>query len=332
MLDWTGERFVPWANEPVVAYEHLHRYLWASGLIGNKRVLDLASGEGYGAEILSREAAFVCGVDADEAAVRHASEKYSRPNLRFLQGALTDVPIPEVNSFDVVVCFEAIEHIREHEELICEVKRLLKPGGIFIVSTPNKEIYRESEPPNPFHVKELSFQEFDGLLSRSFSNVRYFGQRVHSGSSLWSVGAADGVAVREFTIERVKDKFQVLEQEKRMAMYFVAVASDGDVPVCEGSVLCDYLDELREVRERELRGLKARLEEREGVVRGLQERVAAQGGALAERAEQVRGLEAELGEKHRELEAIYASRGWKLLVKLRAWKAGLLRLVGKGSG
>ena len=169
MLDWTGERFVPWAREPAVAYEHLHRYLWASGLARDKRVLDLASGEGYGAEILSREAAFVCGVDADETAVRHASEKYRCPNLQFLQGALTDVPIPEANNFDLVVCFEAIEHIREHEELIREVKRLLKPGGIFIVSTPNKEIYREGEPPNPFHVKELSFGEFDGLLSRSFS-------------------------------------------------------------------------------------------------------------------------------------------------------------------
>jgi SAM-dependent methyltransferase len=241
---------------------------------------------------------------------------------------LTDVPIPEANSFDLVVCFEAIEHIRDHEELICEVKRLLKPGGIFIVSTPNKEIYREGEPPNPFHVKELSFGEFDGLLSRSFSNVRYFGQRGQSGSSLWSVGAADGVAVREFTIERVNDKFQVLGQEKRMAMYFVGVASDGDVPACEGSVLCDYLDELKEVRERELRGLRARLEEREGVVRGLQERVAAQENALAERTAQARGLEEELGSKRRELETIYASRGWKLLVKLRAWKEGLLRLVG----
>jgi SAM-dependent methyltransferase len=327
MLDWTGERFVPWAREPAVAYEHLHRYLWASGLARDKRVLDLASGEGYGAEILSREAAFVCGVDADEAAVRHASEKYRRPNLRFLQGSLTDVPIPEANSFDLVVCFEAIEHIREHGALIREVKRLLKPGGIFIVSTPNKEIYREGEPPNPFHVKELSFGEFDGLLSRSFPNVRYFGQRVHSGSSLWSVEAADGAAVREFTIERVNDKFQVLEREKRMAMYFVAVASDGDVPACEGSVLCDHLDELREVRERELRGLRVRLEQREGVVRGLQETVAAQEGALAARAEQVGTLEAELGSKRRELDTIYASRGWKLLVKLRAWKEGLLRLV-----
>ena len=69
MLDWTGERFVPWAREAAVAYEHLHRYIWASSLVTGKKVLDLASGEGYGAEILARRASFVCGVDIDEKAI-----------------------------------------------------------------------------------------------------------------------------------------------------------------------------------------------------------------------------------------------------------------------
>ena len=58
MLEWTGERFVPWAKEPTVAYEHLHRYTWVSRLVKDKKVLDLASGEGYGTEILARDAAF----------------------------------------------------------------------------------------------------------------------------------------------------------------------------------------------------------------------------------------------------------------------------------
>src|SRR5262245_66230488 len=101
MLEWTGERFVPWAKEPAVAYEPLHRYIWASSLVKNKRVLDLASGEGYGADILARDAAFVCGVDIDETAIRHASRTYLRPNLHFLTGSLECVPISSHEPFDI---------------------------------------------------------------------------------------------------------------------------------------------------------------------------------------------------------------------------------------
>src|SRR6185295_410464 len=93
MLDWTGERFVPWAKEAAVAYEHLHRYIWASSLVKGKRVLDLASGEGYGANMLARQASFVIGVDIDEEAIRHATDKYPGPNLQFIKGSVTAVPV-----------------------------------------------------------------------------------------------------------------------------------------------------------------------------------------------------------------------------------------------
>src|SRR5215510_12230251 len=93
MLDWTGERFLPWAKEATVAYEHLHRYIWASNQVKGKRVLDLASGEGYGANLLAAEAAFVCGLDIDPQAVEHAARRYAGPNLQFLQGDITRVPI-----------------------------------------------------------------------------------------------------------------------------------------------------------------------------------------------------------------------------------------------
>src|SRR5688572_21943462 len=163
MLDWTGERFVPWVDEAAVAYEHLHRYFWVSGFVQGKRVLDLASGEGYGSNLLARTADFVVGIDIDAGAIRHASEKYTASNLQFLQASITEVPIAEPHSFDVIVCFEAIEHIEAHQALLAEVKRLLKKEGLFVVSTPNKSVYNEhSEEHNPYHVKELSFDEFNG--------------------------------------------------------------------------------------------------------------------------------------------------------------------------
>src|SRR5437870_1677877 len=169
MLEWTGERFLPWIKESAVAYEHLHRYAYAATLVTGKRVLDLASGEGYGSKMLSASAASVVGIDIDENVVRHAAEKYSSKTLQFLSGSITSVPIREDHSFDVIVCFEAIEHIDDQIGLLAEVKRLLKPDGAFVVSTPNKAIYHdESAEENPFHVKELYFDEFQQLLAGQF--------------------------------------------------------------------------------------------------------------------------------------------------------------------
>ncbi len=121
MLEWTGERFLPWLAESTIGYEHLHRYRYAATLVTGKRVLDLASGEGYGSKILAETASSVVGVDIDENAICHATQRYGREALQFIIGSITAVPISENHSFDVIVCFEAIEHIEEQEKLLGEV-------------------------------------------------------------------------------------------------------------------------------------------------------------------------------------------------------------------
>src|SRR5262245_62233265 len=80
MLEWTGERFLPWIKGSTTAYEHLHRYAYAATLVKDKRVLDLASGEGYGSNILARAASSVVGIDIDENVIRHATVKYGSSN------------------------------------------------------------------------------------------------------------------------------------------------------------------------------------------------------------------------------------------------------------
>src|SRR5262245_6359687 len=168
MLEWTGERFLPWIRESTIAYEHLHRYAYAATLVSHKRVLDLACGEGYGAKMLAATATSVVGIDIDETVIRHATEKYSTANLTFTAGSITDVPLHDNHSFDVIVCFEAIEHIDAHEAMLLEVKRLLKEDGLFILSTPNKAVYRnQSTEENRFHVKELYFEEFREKIGRA---------------------------------------------------------------------------------------------------------------------------------------------------------------------
>ena len=324
MLDWTGERFLPWIKEATVAYEHLHRYFWVAPRVKGKRVLDLASGEGYGAALLAEQAASVFGVEIDPQAVEHAAEKYRRPNLKFLQGNILQVPLPEDRSFDVVVCFEAIEHIEEHDRLMQEVLRLLKPEGVFIVSTPDKDVYRAGpEEPNPFHVKELSFREFDALLSRHFSSVRYLGQCVHPCSTLWPIGSA--TPTEEFAVSRGGEEFRRLAAEDRTAQYFVAVASNGPVEDVASSVLVDHSDELFQEKNRERDVLRKDLSQRDEALEWRAHQVEVLEG---EKRELIVGMESarkEAAVLREELAGIHATRWWKWMVKLRALREWVRR-------
>ena len=121
--------------EGQIEFEHFHRYCLARDLCQDLDVLDVASGEGYGSAILAGVALSVIGVDIDEGTLAHSREAYPLENLRFLHGSAIDLPLEEA-SVDAVVSFETLEHIREHDDFVAEVKRVLRPGGLFIVSTP----------------------------------------------------------------------------------------------------------------------------------------------------------------------------------------------------
>ena len=95
LIEWTGERCVPWAPDVQVVYEHFHRYMWAARVVEGRRVLDLGSGEGFGAAILSGSAAHVVGVDVDERTVEHSQLNYGGSNLEFRLGTALDL-----SSFD----------------------------------------------------------------------------------------------------------------------------------------------------------------------------------------------------------------------------------------
>lgn len=306
MLDWTGERFVPWAKEAAVAYEHFHRYIWASNFVAGKRVLDLASGEGYGAELLARRASFVCGIDIDEEAVRHASGRYRQSNLEFIKGCLTDVPIPGERLFDVITCFEALEHIDQHDEMMWEVRRLLKPGGLFIVSVPNKETYNVDGVPNPFHVRELTFNEFNTLLTRYFPAITFFGQRLHTCSSMWPLKGASGDLVRKFEVERRDGEFRAVVDGDRIPVYFVAVASETRINDCQGSILLDRSDVFINDKDEALAWRAGQVDDLMKFTDYLQ-------GEL-------KSAQDEIQLQQDELEGIQESRGWKLILKLRAWR------------
>ena len=184
-LPWTGERYVPHIRGDV-AIEHLHRYAFACELSAGKRVLDIACGEGYGSEMLSRNAKSVVGVDIDPASVAHAKAKYGSPKLKFLQGTCEEIPLPN-ESVDLLISFETLEHIEDHGRFLSEAKRVLSAKGMLVISTPEKSVYSDaSGQRNQFHKKELYRTEFLQLLSSFFPEIITFEQKLAFGSHLVS--------------------------------------------------------------------------------------------------------------------------------------------------
>jgi ubiquinone/menaquinone biosynthesis C-methylase UbiE len=179
----TGERLIP-GSKNFSELEHLNRYYFLVNQIelSGKKVLDIASGEGYGSNILARYAEKVIGVDISLEAIEHAKNKYLLNNLEFIQGDATDIPLPS-QSIDVAVSFETIEHIENHNKMMEEIKRILKPAGILIISSPDKYYYSDvPKYKNEFHVKELYYEEFKNLISRYFKKSIFFSQRNFGGS------------------------------------------------------------------------------------------------------------------------------------------------------
>jgi O-antigen biosynthesis protein len=355
MLEWTGERYLPWIKDAAIAYEHLHRYVLASRMAAGKRVLDLASGEGYGAHLLASTAQSVVGIEIDASAVEHARQKYNRANLEFLIGSITSVPISEDKSFDVVVCFEAIEHIDAHEALLSEIKRLLNPDGLLLVSTPNKHVYQtSSEEENPFHVHELEFEEFRSLLLRFFKNAGFLGQRIQAVSAVWPTAGGnhwveESIITRNSSLEMAE--FEFVENNGREPIYFISVASDAALPTLTGSVLIDASDQLLKDKDHQIHELfnnvgelletkasnekaiawkDSELKEAAGTINSHEQAIEWLQGVTsrleAERTElqtTVRNLSSTLSQTQKELDLIQASRGWQWILRLRKVRAML---------
>jgi SAM-dependent methyltransferase len=170
--DVTGERLIPQAQRGELVYaEHLSRYRFATRFAAGRRVLDIACGEGYGTSMLAKSgAAEVVGADIDEITVRKAQERYG---LEFLEADIGSLPF-EDDRFDLIVCFETIEHVADADKAIAEMRRVLTPAGILVISTPNARRYLVD---NPFHTREFNSDEFLDLLRPHFpAGVRGHGQ------------------------------------------------------------------------------------------------------------------------------------------------------------
>jgi len=169
------ERIVPDDEPPGIVALHLKRYLFAQRYCTGKAVLDAACGTGYGSAELARVASRVVGVDASEQAIDYARSRYGGGNVAFETMDVAAMRFDDA-SFDVVVSFEAIEHLEDADAFLREVARVLRPPGTFVVSTPNVA-RTTAHPENPFHRVEYAREDLARLLSQHFRTVELFGQR-----------------------------------------------------------------------------------------------------------------------------------------------------------
>ncbi|MGG0814138.1 rhamnan synthesis F family protein [Paenibacillus alvei] len=177
-MELTGERFIPDEMVGQIEVEHMQRYHSIMHIVEGKKILDAACGEGYGSALLAGASESVVGIDISDESIKWASEKYQLDNLKYMKANITSLPF-EDESFDVVVSFETIEHVDELSQhlFLKEVKRVLRKDGIFIVSTPDKEIYTDIPKfENQFHVKEFYVEEFEEFLGKYFKNVDMYNQ------------------------------------------------------------------------------------------------------------------------------------------------------------
>lgn len=222
---WTGERLETFITDETML-EHLHRYAIAMEYVKGKKVLDIACGEGYGANLLAQAAAHVTAVDIDDSTIKKASNKYTATNIIFKTGSALKIPA-EDSSFDIITCFETLEHIDRHDEMLTELKRVLAPEGILLISTPEKLNYSDNTGYiNPFHKKELYGEEFKKLVRNYFPHTLFYQQISLIGSLLLDEQHSGFRKIYKGAYENIAQTSEIPNK------YWLAVASN--IPLSPG--------------------------------------------------------------------------------------------------
>ena len=287
----------------IMHYENLHRYRFTREFVKGKKVLDLACGEGYGSFILSEDANSVTGIDTDAEDIRYASSTYIKENLKFIKGSINDIPIEEEKTFDVIVCFNVLEHADDHDKLMNKIKRLVKDDGIFIVSTANKSICVDMpDYKNPLYSKELYFDEFKALLEKNFKNTHIYGQRVYPSSNIFPLFDGSGSA-KDFVIERGDKNFLFVPPSKKEARFLVAISSDSPIKDLTGN---SYLVDISETFFKYKDNL-------ETAIGDLQTAMKNKDTYIGDLETAMKNKDTYIGDLQTTLNNIYNSHGWKAL-------------------
>jgi len=304
----SGERFDPRVlGGRLVEAEHLARYLVAAQFVGGRDVVDIGCGTGWGTALLAQAPARRCvGVDRDEGAVAQARKAYPDAG-EFRVDDAQELSLP-TDAFDVAICLETIEHLADPERALDEIRRVLRPSGLLVISSPNPRVY---PPGNPHHVREFDPAELEDALGRRFAHVSLLRQQSFL-ASLVAGSASAGKANR--TEAQETDVFKLAAVRDGQQLYTVALASDAAVPKLRPAAVLASAVELRFWHER-----LARLDAAVARAADLEQQVRELGDRLLE-AEQASTRIARLeGENERlrsdltEFHELVHTQAWRLL-------------------
>jgi GT2 family glycosyltransferase/SAM-dependent methyltransferase len=284
-IHFSGERVIPGRVEEGLWHEHVARYALAARLAPGLQVLDHACGTGYGsALLLAAGAASVVGLDRSRSAIDYARKAVSAPRLSFVVGDCLAVPFAD-HSFDLVTAFEIIEHLEPTQQFLDGIARLLRPDGLLLLSTPNRETYGESRrgEANPFHVREFDRRELLGELHRHFPSVRLLGQ--------WTLDG-DGDAMGD-EVWRLHQRSGSAAED---AGFFIALCSRNEAasPPARQAFYATATNRLRAATRRIVQ-LQDELEERTSWARALDQQVSDFERSTAALRDRVHDLEERLG-------------------------------------
>jgi SAM-dependent methyltransferase len=326
-LPFTGERYTSDVSGPI-RHQHHHRYLFAARFCADRDVLDVACGEGYGSALLGAVARRVRGVDLDPETVTFAERNYATPNVSFRQGDAAR--LEEREAFDVVISFETIEHLVEHDAFIDGVCRALRPGGLLIISSPDKTIYTDAdEYKNEFHQHELDRAEYKDLIGRRFANVTVYNQDSIVGSLIGPEGGMPA-SLELFSSEDGRTYRRFMGTPR--AHYLIALASDAPLPLAPASALDDTswvrqaqgheihavaLGREVQVRDGEIGRLNEELTRNAQERARLDEKLSLAKVAVSDLRREVEQQQALIDERARQLEEVFASTSWRLTGPVR---------------
>jgi O-antigen biosynthesis protein len=192
---FTGEFFVPGRSGGRIEADHLERYRFACGFAKCAAVLDIACGAGYSAHMLLQAGAVSYdGVDLNRELVAYDRQRYGGAGARFSVGDIR--AFDEGRRYDLIACFETIEHVADYTSALENLFRLLKPGGRLLISSPNRPVTSPSakgigDPPaNRFHAQEFTPDELKAALRAAGFTVtdgEVYGQRQRRLCRSWAV-------------------------------------------------------------------------------------------------------------------------------------------------
>lgn len=240
-MKFTGERMIPDNNKnDNIYFEHMSRYIFANQFVKEKIVLDIACGVGYGSShLLSKGAKKVIGVDISQEAIDYAKKQYQNEKIEFLQGDATNIPL-ENDTIDVIVSFETIEHLKNQEKFLREVKRVLKNNGLFIISSPNSLVAPKG---NTHHFKEFTPTEFRNIICGYFNNLKVFYQDNVFSNYIFDEESLNQNNNKNISLENFSPS--VIAKDKNL--FLICLASDSNLPQATGliSLYSDRGNELK---------------------------------------------------------------------------------------